>query len=71
MKDKIPTEILNNFCKFITSNHWLQGVPGGFCSNSPKRLVNAFGNGDYDTSAGSFDLEYSGLTLLISGSTSI
>ena len=30
-----------------------------------------FGNGDYDTSAGNFDLEYSGLTLLISGSTSI
>lgn len=49
MKEKIPTEILNNFCTFITTDHWLQGVPGGFCSNSPKRLVNAFGHGGYDT----------------------
>jgi len=63
MKDKIPTEILDNFCKFITGNHWLQGVPGGFCSNSPKRLVNAFGNGDYDTTHWTGKISYNKVTL--------
>lgn len=47
LQDEIPTDVLNNFCDFIKSDHWLQGVPGGFNSNSPKRKVNAFGDGGY------------------------
>lgn len=45
--NEIPENIVNNFCDFIKSDHWLEGVPGGFNTNTPKRKVNAFGSGDY------------------------
>lgn len=48
LQDEIPKDVLNNFCDFIKSDHWLQGIPGGFNSNSPKRKVNAFGDGGYE-----------------------
>lgn len=49
MEKNIPTEVLQEFTAFMVSDHWLEGVPGGFLSNSPKRKVNAFGNGGYET----------------------
>ena len=47
MQKEIPLKIIDNFCNFMKSDHWLYGVPGGFCSNFPKRKVNAFGDGGY------------------------
>lgn len=49
MATHIPPKVLKDFTDFITSDHWLEGVPGGFLTNSPKRKVHAFGNSGYET----------------------
>ena len=49
MEKNIPADVLQEFSDFMVTDHWLEGVPGGFLTNSPKRKVNAFGNGGYDT----------------------
>ena len=63
MTKTIPSNVLENFTKFITTNHWLEGVPGGFLTNSPKRKVHAFGNGDYETTYWTAQMKSSKATL--------
>lgn len=63
MTQTIPSDVLDNFTKFIKTDHWLQGVPGGFLTNSPKRKVHAFGNGGYDTTYWTAQMKSSKATL--------
>ncbi len=45
LADHFSPEQLDNLGQFFQSSPWYQGAPGGFVTNSPKRLVNAYGNG--------------------------
>jgi hypothetical protein len=63
MTEHIPLQTLLDFTDFITSDHWLEGVPGGFLTNSPKRKVNAFGNGGYDTTYWTAQMKSASVTL--------
>ena len=63
MNKVIPHKILDDFCDFFETHTWLQGVPGGFCTNSPKRLVTAFGDGGYDTTHWTAKVSASSVTL--------
>ena len=63
MNSYIPKNTLQNFCKFFNNHKWLQGVPGGFCTNSPKRLVSAFGDGGYDLTHWTAKMSASSVTL--------
>ena len=63
MTKTIPSDVLDNFTKFITTDHWLDKVPGGFLTNSPKRKVHAFGNGGYDTTYWTAQMKSSKATL--------
>ena len=63
MEKNIPADVLQDFTEFMVSDHWLEGVPGGFLTNSPKRKVNAFGNGGYDTTYWTAQMKTSTATL--------
>ena len=63
MTTHIPKDVLTNFTNFITSDHWLEGVPGGFLTNSPKRKVHAFGNSGYETTHWTAQMKSASVTL--------
>ena len=63
MNKHIPSNILDEFCNFFSEHKWLQGIPGGFCTNSPKRLVSAFGDGGYDMTHWTAKMSASNVTL--------
>lgn len=45
MNDNIEANKLDKFVKTVENSVWYQGNPGGFVTNSPKRQVNAYGDG--------------------------
>ena len=43
--DDLGKEVVDRFEEFLKNDMWLEGIPGGFVTNSPKRQVNAYGDG--------------------------
>lgn len=41
----VGTDTFHRFVDFMKTCEWFSGAPGGFVTNSPRRQVNAFGNG--------------------------
>lgn len=49
LDDLFDKNVVDEFENYLKTDTWLQGLPGGFVSNSPKRQVNAYGDGScYD-----------------------
>jgi len=45
LPDIFGNETIESFHEWLSKCEWYQGAPGGFVTNCPNRLVNAFGNG--------------------------
>ena len=43
--DIFSENAIKEFHQWLHQATWYSGVPGGFVTNSPKRLVNAYGDG--------------------------
>ena len=47
--DDLGKGLVDEFEEYLKSDMWLEGIPGGFVTNSPKRQVNTYGDGtSYD-----------------------
>ena len=45
LEDHFKKDVIDEFNKFILGCKWYQGIPGGFLTNTPQRLVTTFGDG--------------------------
>jgi hypothetical protein len=50
----LEEEVLSEFHKWLKTSEWFSNAPGGFVTNSPKRMVNAYGDGAGVDSNGNF-----------------
>ena len=46
--DDLGKGLVDEFEEYLKSDMWLEGIPGGFVTNSPKRQVNTYGDGKGD-----------------------
>ena len=45
LTDYYSNEELSKLNQWLIDSQWYQNIPGGFVTNSPQRLVNAYGDG--------------------------
>lgn len=52
LREHFSEEEVTNFSQFMKLSTWYSNIPGGFLTNSPKRQVNAYGDGSEITDSG-------------------
>ena len=52
LSETFTTKQIEDFKSFLLGGEWYRGIPGGFVTNTPNRLVNAYGDGSSINSDG-------------------